>query len=1377
MKQLAQAYKKLQDEKQEADQRCTELAQRAPAAPARRGLPPELAARARAALQASRGELGQLRSAVQGHLQQQLHQLTEEALRAQLPSLQGLIEGRVKEWRDKWAAECDKRRKLHNLVQELRGNIRVYCRVRPLNERENGSCISFPAEGEIQITNKSAGVRKTFAFNQVFKENSTQDQVFADIRDLVVSVIDGYNVCIFAYGQTGSGKTFSMQGYGTNRGIYPITGPGRAVEGSWALPATFEPSSAPASHELIGQTCGKSVGGPIFPGAAYPARGGKTVSALRPARDPRLRSPWCGVRVGEALVPGPQLEAPPATATILVANVIRWSASWRGLLAAEAQAWCIQEARIPAAEAEAAAAGARGRGMQLQLGPVHEGTHLLAAATRVGRCSARASAPQGLSGRHPGRLQHVALHFGQGRALHVMNCYGYAGGRQDIDRNADLILEGVGWLRSLGDAPALLVGDLNCRLADTGLDGLLAMAGWPDLLRAAGPTCIPSQGEPSRIDYALANESAAGMVTQVGLRWDFGLAMHAALLVTVRVGRPELALLRQPVAKLDGPARAAWSAASARDVTTAVRCCFEEPFRRALRRDDLDAAWEQLGQALRTWLATRLGAPAVPDRPHAAAALLAERPPTAGGDGEAADAAADAALLRLRRLRSLQHARRRSSAAAGRAATGTLQALWASAAGDAGWEAALAAMLPSGPVADSLIEQAETEWRLAQAAARAWRRSEWRRWVDDSLRNDQGRLYRWIRGGGCVEAELVPAVGGVEAATAGARGCPPGGRHWLLALQGGPAARLRYFEGPWRALWQRAPAPEVDEEWQQELDGLPPFPDRTPWTADLLAGLFRHVPRRKKPGLDAWTIGELRLLPTEMLELVAELFEEVEAQGAWPRELVEPEGLLLPKPGGGEGPLERRPIWLLPILYRIWAAGRARAFAQWRCSWEGDEWRRGAEELAWELAFELEAAEALSQDIVGAALDWRKAYDQDFEHRAPADYKTFNELFRVAAERRGWKIELKCALVEIYNEEIRDLLADTSKRRSGEKLQVRQGKEGNFLPGLTQQTVASAEEVEELLATGSSNRQMAATDMNAHSSRSHLLVQIFASVTNVDGKKLPASCITLVDLAGSERLAKSGVEGDRAKEAIAINKSLSALGDVINARATKGAHTPFRNSPLTHMLQDSLSGDSKTLMLLQINPCVDYVEESMCSLQFGARAGLGGAGVNNVEMKTGKSDGDLPSSIELGGAHGGMKRDITAVLMGRGVKSADLRSMRPVAPWDKPGQRPPDGMPRPGGESSLPPWLKIGAHLSYRSKSSGKLMEVVVELVNQRTHEVEITFVEDRARASVSAVRRGSQCGRGGRISDQCRDAYSHDGIGRFASCGRGGDAASRVQG
>lgn len=222
--------------------------------------------------------------------------------------------------------------------------------------------------------------------------------------------------------------------------------------------------------------------------------------------------------------------------------------------------------------------------------------------------------------------------------------------------------------------------------------------------------------------------------------------------------------------------------------------------------------------------------------------------------------------------------------------------------------------------------------------------------------------------------------------------------------------------------------------------------------------------------------------------------------------------------------------------------------------------------------------------------------------------RTFNELFKVANERPGWHVELKGSIVEIYNEEIRDLLLAPGDKKT--KLQVRQGKEGNHVPGLTMEVVKSGEAVDNLLAKGGQNRTVAATDMNAHSSRSHLLVMVHGSIKTADGKQMN-SCITLVDLAGSERIAKSGVTGDRAKEAIAINKSLAALGDVINSRATKSSHTPYRNSPLTHLLQDSLGGDSKTLMLMQINPCQDHVEESLCSLQFGAR-------VNNVEMSSAK---------------------------------------------------------------------------------------------------------------------------------------------------------------
>lgn len=236
-----------------------------------------------------------------------------------------------------------------------------------------------------------------------------------------------------------------------------------------------------------------------------------------------------------------------------------------------------------------------------------------------------------------------------------------------------------------------------------------------------------------------------------------------------------------------------------------------------------------------------------------------------------------------------------------------------------------------------------------------------------------------------------------------------------------------------------------------------------------------------------------------------------------------------------------------------------------------------------------------------------KTHSMQGTREQPGIYtRTFNELFKVAEDRKGWKIELKGSLLEVYNEELRDLLADPKEFGKKEKLSIKQGKDGNCVPGLAVRPLASPSDVEDMLTTGSSNRSTACTDMNAHSSRSHLLVQIFGTCTSPEGKTT-SSTITLVDLAGSERLAKSGVTGDRAKEAIAINKSLAALGDVINARASKSGHTPFRNSTLTHLLQDSLSGESKVLMLLAVNPCKDHVEETMCSLQFGAR-------VNNVEM-------------------------------------------------------------------------------------------------------------------------------------------------------------------
>ena len=131
--------------------------------------------------------------------------------------------------------------------------------------------------------------------------------------------------------------------------------------------------------------------------------------------------------------------------------------------------------------------------------------------------------------------------------------------------------------------------------------------------------------------------------------------------------------------------------------------------------------------------------------------------------------------------------------------------------------------------------------------------------------------------------------------------------------------------------------------------------------------------------------------------------------------------------------------------------------------------------------------------------------------------------------------------------------------------------------------MTSPSEVETFLEMGIKNRATASTNMNEHSSRSHLIYTIYLTGINQIENITFTSKLHLIDLAGSERLSKSAVSGDTQKEAIFINKSLSALGDVIAAKKSKNSHIPFRNSTLTYYLQSSLSGDSKTLMILQVN--------------------------------------------------------------------------------------------------------------------------------------------------------------------------------------------------
>ncbi|KAG2313176.1 hypothetical protein Bca52824_024733 [Brassica carinata] len=220
------------------------------------------------------------------------------------------------------------------------------------------------------------------------------------------------------------------------------------------------------------------------------------------------------------------------------------------------------------------------------------------------------------------------------------------------------------------------------------------------------------------------------------------------------------------------------------------------------------------------------------------------------------------------------------------------------------------------------------------------------------------------------------------------------------------------------------------------------------------------------------------------------------------------------------------------------------------------------------------------------------------------NYRTLKNLFEITKERENrYSYEISVSVLEVYNEQIRDLLVPASQNASAAKrFEIRQVSEGNLhVPGLVEARVTSIEEVWDVLKTGSNARAVGKTTANEHSSRSHCIHCVMVKGENLLTGECTKSKLWLVDLAGSERVAKTEVQGERLKETQSINKSLSALGDVIYALANKSSHIPFRNSKLTHLLQDSLGGDSKTLMFVQISPNEKDNSETLCSLNFASR--------------------------------------------------------------------------------------------------------------------------------------------------------------------------------
>lgn len=217
---------------------------------------------------------------------------------------------------------------------------------------------------------------------------------------------------------------------------------------------------------------------------------------------------------------------------------------------------------------------------------------------------------------------------------------------------------------------------------------------------------------------------------------------------------------------------------------------------------------------------------------------------------------------------------------------------------------------------------------------------------------------------------------------------------------------------------------------------------------------------------------------------------------------------------------------------------------------------------------------------------------------------SFAHIFGAIAKAEGeTRFLVRVSYLEIYNEEVRDLLGKDQNQR----LEVKERPDvGVYVKDLSAFVVNTADDMDRIMTIGNKNRVVGATNMNAHSSRSHAIfsVTIECSEKGIDGHQhVRMGKLHLVDLAGSERQTKTGATGQRLKEATKINLSLSTLGNVISALVDgKSSHIPYRNSKLTRLLQDSLGGNSKTVMIANIGPADYNYDETISTLRYANRA-------------------------------------------------------------------------------------------------------------------------------------------------------------------------------
>uniref|UniRef100_A0A453SE88 Kinesin motor domain-containing protein n=1 Tax=Aegilops tauschii subsp. strangulata TaxID=200361 RepID=A0A453SE88_AEGTS len=306
------------------------------------------------------------------------------------------------------------------------------------------------------------------------------------------------------------------------------------------------------------------------------------------------------------------------------------------------------------------------------------------------------------------------------------------------------------------------------------------------------------------------------------------------------------------------------------------------------------------------------------------------------------------------------------------------------------------------------------------------------------------------------------------------------------------------------------------------------------------------------------------------------------------------------------------------------------------------------------------------------------------EEELGVNFRALNDLFLISRNRGDtFNYEVSVQMIEIYNEQIHDLLGSNGSEKN---LGILNSSLPNGLavPDATLHPVNSTTDVIELMRTGLGNRSVGATALNERSSRSHSVVTVHVQGVDLKTGATLRGALHLVDLAGSERVDRSAVTGDRLKEAQHINKSLSALGDVIFSLSQKTSHVPYRNSKLTQVLQSSLGGHAKTLMFVQINPDVSSYAESLSTLRFAER-------VSGVELGAAKANKEGKHIREF-------KEQLSLLKDKIAKKDEEINQLQTHSPRVKTGKRVDSLLKH---SSSSPGISSLGSKIQHRRTASG----------------------------------------------------------------------------